>query len=152
MSDKDQPIFKPENISMVEHKLVKGMVDVPEDFEPMHVMGHYVENALDLGFNIDEQLVKADFTIEIRTESQDLNKKEATGTFHLVFIYQVEGLNNLAKPRENRFIELNPALANALSSVTYSTSRGILLTRLQGTALQNFILPIINPNKLLHDK
>jgi hypothetical protein len=152
MSDKDQPIFKPENIGMVEYKMVKGLVDVPEDFEPMHVEGHHVENALDLGFNIDEQLVKADFTIEIRTESQDLNQKEAAGIFHLVFIYQVEGLDDMAKPDENRFIELNPALANALSSVTYSTSRGILLTLLQGTALQNFILPIINPNKLLHHR
>ncbi|GAO27720.1 hypothetical protein JCM15548_14569 [Geofilum rubicundum JCM 15548] len=47
-------------------------------------------------------------------------------------------------------MDLHPDLGNALSSVTYSTSRGILLTKMQGTALQNFVLPIINPNKLLH--
>jgi hypothetical protein len=68
----------------------------------------------------------------------------------LVFIYQTENLKDLAKPDDNNLIKLDPGLANALSSVTYSTSRGILLTRLQGTALQNFVLPIINPNKLLH--
>jgi len=70
----------------------------------------------------------------------------------LVFVYHIENLNELANPDDKKLIQLHPALANALSSVTYSTSRGILLTRLQGTALQNFVLPIINPNKLLHNK
>ena len=72
--------------------------------------------------------------------------------FHLVFVYRVENLEELAKPDKNNLLDLYPALGNALSSITYSTSRGILLSRLQGTALQNFVLPIINPNKLLHNK
>jgi hypothetical protein len=46
---------------------------------------------------------------------------------------------------------LDPDLGNALSAITYSTARGILLTRLQGTAFQDFILPIINPNNLLNN-
>jgi hypothetical protein len=151
MSDNNN-IFDPEKISIVEFKLVKGQVDVPEEFETSNEEGHHLDNSLQLGFNLDEKLVKADFTIKIKTESKGQNAKEATGNFHLVFIYHVENLNDLAKPDDKNLIELHPGLANALSSVTYSTSRGILLTRLQGTALQNFVLPIINPNKLLHKK
>ena len=63
-----------------------------------------------------------------------------------------ENLEELASSKKNKRLHLNPALTNAISSVTYSTSRGILLTRLQGTALQNFVLPIINPNNLLVNK
>jgi hypothetical protein len=70
----------------------------------------------------------------------------------LIFIYRIENLEELAFPEKNKRLHLNPALTNALSSVTYSTSRGILLTRLQGTALQHFVLPIINPNNLLVNK
>jgi hypothetical protein len=72
--------------------------------------------------------------------------------FTLIFIYRVENLEELAIEDKNKKLNLNPGLANALSSVTYSTSRGILITRLQGTALQNFVLPIINPNNLLRNK
>jgi len=151
MSDNNN-IFDPEKISIVEFKMVKGQVDVPEEFEAANVEGHHLDNSLQLGFNLDEKLVKSDFTIEIKTESKGQNTKEASGNFHLVFLYHIENLNDLAKPDDKNLIELHPALANALSSVTYSTSRGILLTRLQGTALQNFVLPIINPNKLLHNK
>lgn len=150
MSDSNN-IFNPDKISIVEFKMVKGQVDVPEEFENANVEGHHVDNTLQFGFNLDEKLVKADFTIELKTKSKGQNVKEATGNFHLVFIYHVENLSDLAKPDDKNLIELHPGLANALSSVTYSTSRGILLTRLQGTALQNFVLPIINPNSLLHN-
>jgi len=151
MSDSNN-IFDPEKISIEEFKMIKGLVDVPEEFDITTIEGHHLDNSLQLGFNLIEKLVKADILIEIKTKSRGQNIKEATGSFHLVFIYQVENLEELAKPDEKNLIELHPGLANALSSVTYSTSRGILLTRLQGTALQNFVLPIINPNKLLHKK
>lgn len=151
MSDKNN-IFAPEKISIVEFKMVKGQVDTPEDFDQSKVEGHHIDNGLQLGLDLDDKLVKADFTIEIKTESKGRNQKESTGSFHLVFIYHVENLEELATPDKNNLIELHPALGNALSSVTYSTARGILLTRLQGTALQNFVLPVINPNKLLHNQ
>ncbi|WP_143960171.1 hypothetical protein [Litoribacter populi] len=145
-------LFDPEKISIIDFKMVKGQVEVPEEFDTANVEGHHLDNSLQFGFNLNEKLVKADFTIEIKTESKDKKAKEATGNFHLVFIYQVENIHDLAKPDDNNLIELHPGLANALSSVTYSTSRGVLLTRLQGTALQTFVLPIINPSSLLHNK
>jgi len=151
MSDNNN-LFDPAKITIVEFKMVKGQVDVPEEFEMSNVEGHSVDNSLQLGFSLGDKLVKADYTIELRTKSRGGSAKEATGNFHLVFIFHVENLNDLAKPDDRNLIEMHPALANALSSVTYSTSRGILLTRLQGTALQNFVLPIINPNDLLHNK
>ena len=50
---------------------------------------------------------------------------------------------------KDEIITVHPALGNALASITYSTSRGILMTRFQGTVLSDFILPVINPNDLL---
>jgi hypothetical protein len=147
----DHQFFDPERLSIIEFKFIKGQVDTPEDFIINKIDGHQLENTLQLAFNLEEKLVKADFSIQIKTESKGGNKKEAMGSFHLVFIYHVANLEELAKPDKNNLIELHPALGNALSSITYSTSRGVLLTRLQGTALQNFVLPIINPNKLLHN-
>lgn len=143
-------LFQAEKINIVDFKLLKGQVETPDDFAIENVEGHHLENSLELAFNLEDKLVKADFTVTISTESKQKNKEEAKGSFHLVFIFKVENLEQLAIPNENKMIELNANLGNALSSITYSTSRGILITRLQGTALQNFILPVINPNSLLH--
>lgn len=150
MSDRNN-IFSPEKITIVDFKIVKDQVDTPEDFDSKKIEGHHLNNDLQLGFNLEDKLVKADITIEIRTESEMQNENECIGNFHLVFIYYVENLEDLATRNKNNLIDLHPALGNTLSSITYSTARGVLLTRLQGTALQDLILPIINPNNLLHN-
>jgi len=151
MSDSNTS-FDPEKIKIVEFKMVKAQIDEPEVFESEDVEGHLLDNSLQFGFNLEEKLVKADFTIEIKTKSKGQNTSEVSGNFHLLYIYHVENLNELATSDDKNLIILHPSFANALSSVTYSTSRGILMIRLQGTALQNFVLPIINPNKLLSAK
>jgi hypothetical protein len=150
MSDKS--IFDPEKLSILDFKFVKGQVETPEDFDVTKIEGHHLENSLLLATDMSQNLIKADFNIEIKTDSQGQNIEEATGSFHLVFVYKVDNLEELANWENPNILELNPVLGNALASITYSTARGIMLTRLQGTAFMDFILPIINPNKLLHHK
>jgi hypothetical protein len=146
----DNNMFDPKKISLVEFKMTKGVVETPQDFDTTKIVGHQLDNSLLLGFNLEDKLAKADFTVDIKTDTKGENSIEAMASFHLVFIYRVENLEELAIPHEQNILEINPGLANALSSVSYSTARGILLTRLQGTAFQNFFLPIINPNSLIN--
>ncbi len=148
----DNHIFDPEKMTLIEFKMIKGQVDTPENFDINKVVGHQLDNSLQLGFNLDDKLAKADFTVDIKTDSKGGNENETTGHFHLIFIYRIENLEVLAIPAKNNKIDLNAELGDALSSVSYSTARGILLTRFLDTGLKNFILPIINPNKLRHGK
>lgn len=145
----DKQLFQPEKLSMVDYKLIQGHIEAPEDFVNQPEQNYYVESNLDFGFNLGEKLIKADFTVDIKTEGGGKNNEEATGNFHFAFFYKVDNLEELAI-LEGNTIDVNPALANALGSITYSTSRGILLTRLQGTVLQKFILPVIDPNTLFN--
>lgn len=145
----DNEFFDPEKISILEFKFIKGQVETPEGFEVDKVQGNNVENSLQFGFNIEDKLVKADFQITLKTNSSGKNSIEASGIFHLVYIYKVENLEKLATIVKENHLDINPWLANALASITYSTSRGVLITRLQGTAFQGFMLPVIDPNKLL---
>ena len=69
MSDKHN-LFDPEKISIIDFKMVKGQVDTSEDFDPSKIEGYHLDNGLQFGFSQDEKLVKADFTIEIKTESK----------------------------------------------------------------------------------
>ena len=49
------------------------------------------------------------------------------------------------KPRYN----IDGGLGSTLVSIAYSTVRGIIFTRTQGTSLGSVILPVIDPKKLM---
>ncbi|WP_291402981.1 hypothetical protein [Daejeonella sp.] len=151
MLDKNS-CFDPSQIRLKEFKLLKEQIEIPQDFDSIQVEGFHLDNGLQLGFNLEEHLVKADFKVKINTKGQGHNQDESYANFHLIFIFRIDNLEDFAKPNKNNLIELHPDLANALASITYSTSRGVLLTKLQGTALGNFILPVINPNDLISDQ
>lgn len=141
--------LQPDKIHIVNTQIVKCNIDFPFDFSTENVQGHEYDLGFDLAFNLEDSLVKADFELTVTTKSKEEVEQEANGVFHFVFIYNVENLNELVIPDKNKELLLSGGLGNALASITYSTSRGMLFARLKGTGLENFMLPVIDPNSLL---
>lgn len=149
MSAKKEGKLVPEKINIVNTQIVKCNIDSPFDFSLENIEGHSFDLDFELAFNLDDSMVKADFVLNASTKSKEEVENEAVGAFHFVYVFHVENLQELAIPDENKEISLHGGLGNALASITYSTSRGILLARLKGTGLENFVLPVIDPNSLL---
>lgn len=149
----DNSKFDPEKIYFLDYKLLKGNIESPFEFDTNSVTGYEYGFNFDMGFNFGEKTIKADFGLNVKTKSKRIKKQTeplfAEGNFHLSFIFHVENLDELSHVKEDDSIDLNPALANAIAAITFSTSRGILMNRVQGTALCNFILPVVSPDKLL---
>lgn len=142
-------LLQPEKIEIVDFKIIKGQINSPFDFEEEKVKGHNFNVNFELGFNIPDRLIKADFLVNVETISEKENTEEAVGAFSFVYVFYVENIEELTKLEKDNTVTLSSVLGNALASITYSTSRGILMTRFQGTVLHDFILPVINPNSLL---
>lgn len=140
--------LEPSKIHIVDFKIVSGQINSPFEFKSNDIEGHAYDIEFALGFNLNEKLVKADFSVNVQTKSK-AEVDEAIGAFKFVYIFFVENIEELAILEKDNTITLHEALGNSLSSITYSTSRGILMTRFQGTVLKDFILPVINPNELL---
>ncbi len=146
----ERKAIQPDKIVIKEFRLIKGQLDSPYEFRITGIKSFDFKVDLGTGVNLVENLVKADFTIHVSTKSAE-NSIEATGSYHLVFIFFVELLNEHAVVLEDGTIDWNPYLANAIASITYSTSRGILWSRFQGTVMEDFILPVVDPNVLLQN-
>lgn len=145
-------LFNPSKLSIADFRLLKGQVEASEEFAPDYIHGHNVETSFELGFNLEEKLVRADLTVKIITDSRGRNKQEAQGIFQFVYIFKVENLEELSIPNPKGLMIVDPGLGSAIASVSYSTARGVLITRLQGTAMQGFILPVIDAASLLLDR
>jgi hypothetical protein len=145
-------LLQPDKIEIVDFKIIKGQINSPFDFENDKVKSHIFNLNFELGFNIPDKLIKVEFSVNIETKSEKEDGEEAIGAFSFVYVFHIENIEDLTKVEDDETVAVHPILGNTLASITYSTSRGILMTRFQGTALSNFILPVIDPNKLLQEK
>ncbi len=136
---------------MREFRLVKGQIDSPFDFRMGDIKSFDFKVDFNSSFNFDESLIKADFVIDVTTISNEA-VTEAFCNYHFVFLFHVENLKEHAQPLDDGTIDWNPFLANAIASITYSTARGILIARFQGTVMRDFILPVVDPNALWKKK
>lgn len=139
--------IQPNKISIREFRLVKGLIDSPFDFKLSEIKSFDFKVDLKTGFNLEEGLIKADFIIDVATISNQ-PVMESTCNYHFVFLFHVEDLKEHAVIGADMGVDWNPYLANAIASITYSTSRGILMSRFQGTIMKDFILPVVDPNSL----
>ncbi|SMD42074.1 hypothetical protein SAMN00777080_0611 [Aquiflexum balticum DSM 16537] len=145
----DLGILQPDKINIVDFKIINGSLSNPFGFKADLLEGHQFDVNFDLGFNIEDKLVKADFEVSVFTKSKE-EQDEVSGKFHFVFVFLVENLEQLViEDKDKKSLTINGDLGNALASICYSTSRGILMSRFQGTPLKDFILPVIDPNQLL---
>lgn len=143
-------IFEASLLTIEEFKIVKGNIENPEDFDSGTIEGFEVNNNLTIGFRVEDQLAKADLYVKVHSKSKNID--EAVGEFHFVFIYSVENLNDFVKADTDNGLIVNKELFESISEISYSTARGVLLTKVQGGSLENFILPIVNPMKSTKDK
>lgn len=139
--------IQPDKIIMREFRLVKGQIDSPFDFKVSDIKSFDFKVDFNTSFNLDEGLIKADFVIDVTTISNEPTT-EAFCNYHFVFLFYLENLKEHVQALEDGNIDWNPYLANAIASISYSTSRGILIARFQGTVMKDFILPVVDPNAL----
>ncbi len=143
-----KPAFNSDRITIEDFKIVSGFLDASGDFEPKMIETYEVNYAFDMGFYLAGNKVRSVLIIEVKTKSTP-SQSEAKGKFELHYHFNVEHLKELAIAGKNEMIDVSPDLANAIASITYSTSRGILLARMQNTAFEQFILPVVSPNELV---
>jgi hypothetical protein len=138
-----------EKIIIKDFRIIKANINSPIDYLINDKVIYRSEVNYELGFNREQHLAKANFIVNIRTDDKDANTEEASTTFEFVFLYEIENIEELIEEdSNNQDIVIDLGLSNALAAITYSTSRGILMSRLQGTVFGNFILPVISPNSL----
>ncbi len=144
-------VLNPERIEILGFQILNASINRPEDFDSELIESFEYETNLELAFNLDEDLIKSTLNVDVQSQSQR-EQIEAHTFYQLVFIFRYPSLNELIHLGLDGELGADMSLGNAISSISYSTSRGILMARFQGTAFSDFILPVVNPNDLMADK
>lgn len=98
--------------------------------------------------DIEKNKLKVLFTCEMKTERKaDGEPIDISGTFEISYTFTVKNLGELASI-DDKQIKIDNKLLISLFNLAYSTSRGVIYTRCQGTIVNDFILPILPTSKL----
>lgn len=146
---KNEILHDPSKIHILDFRIISGEINSPFEFDPDVITGYSFDVDYDMSFNLVENLVKADFKVDVMALNEHNIETNAKGSFNFVFIFKIENLDQLTETTEENHVTPDSWLASSLAAITFSTSRGILMTRFQGTALRGFILPVVDPNILL---
>ncbi len=146
--------LNPDLLHLADVKIVKAQIDSPLELYENLPSTWSLHLDFDASFNLENNLVKTELLIESKTKTDKKGEKnqEAEGIFQIAFFFLVENLKELTSLSEDNLLIVDNGLLNALASISYSTARGILLTRYKGTAFNDFILPVIKPDDLYKNK
>jgi hypothetical protein len=149
MTEKKKQQVQTEQIHLLDVKIVKGQLSVEEETtsEEDLEFTYQTDYGLEVYTSLESLVVRLLFTVKVK----GLNGNDAqigSAEYTIEFIYKVDELKEFIS-MQGEIVMLNSHLAATLVMIAYSTVRGIVLTRLQGTCLEEFIMPVANPVTLL---
>ncbi len=142
----------PDKIHLLDVKIVKGNIDAGSDLveDRLHSLGIHFD--IKDSFQLKEKLARFLFT----TKFNGLDKKDKplplSAEFSFDFVFKVDNLEDYITnlDQKNNTVDVSSTLGHMLIAIVYSTARGIILTRTQGTIIKNgILLPVINTQRLL---
>lgn len=134
-----------DKLHLVKFELLKSVIDVPENFDGLNAASFNTELDFSAGLDYENKVFRTVLKVKIVMQSE--NEKKAVSSHHFSYFFYVENLEELVVEENQSAVDSD--LTAALAAISYSTSRGVLFTRLKDTVFEKFILPIISPNELL---
>ncbi len=127
------------NITITESSIEDKSFGIePDDFDFSIESNH--------AFNEKENFIKIEFLITINGEYKENDECSLKATFQLTYVF---GIDNFEELFNKDTMAIDNRLGITVTSIAYSSSRGIIFEKLRGTFLANFILPVIRPADLM---
>jgi hypothetical protein len=96
-------------------------------------------------FNMEQEVIRLVFTIEMETKLE--SAKEIRAVYTTEHLFQVKGLSEWVTKAEEKFV-VDPELNEALTIQAYSTARGMIHQKFNGTWFSDFVLPVAKSGAL----
>lgn len=144
----------PDKIQVLNIRTVKGNISGTADVSENMIGGHHFNFELGTGVDLKEKIVGLQLTVDITVQDKEGAVLDLKGSYTHEIIFSIENLEEFVTEEsyselENKQFTIDGMLGSVLVSIAYSTIRGIIFIRTQGTSLGSVILPIVDPKKLM---
>jgi len=144
--------IEPEKIHLLNIRTVRGNIDSKNEADSESVAGHTFSFEVQSGMDTDKNIIGLLLTIDIEAVDNSDQPLGIRGSYTHELIFQTENMLDFVeeKERDGKTEKIiDSLLVSTLIGIGYSTVRGIIFSRTQGTSLNSVIIPIIDPKKLM---
>ena len=152
--------IKPDKIHLLGATVLKTNINPSQEFlesrvEPDNITVGFSQ---DSRFDFAEGIVLIILNIRLTGKNKDGADIGLEGDYSIEFVFRVDNFDEFVSEtketiddKEVTTKQVEGILGGTLMGIAYSTARGIILERTQGTSFQDsgVIIPVINPNDLL---
>lgn len=151
MSEIKNKTVVPEKIHLQSIRVLNGSIVSDPDIETTAAQGFTTLFEVQTGIDLPNEGIRFVFRVTLNGIDENDHPIDVKAEYTIEFSFQIEELEGyvVRQSEEAKDLLLQAPLGGTLMAIVYSTSRGIILTRTQGTILDGIILPVIDPMKLL---
>lgn len=140
-----------ENIHLLKVRTIAGFINQSDDIDEDDISGFESNFSFSTAYSIESKRIKNILEVKIQAIGKE-KKIELEAGYTLEFVFKIDNFEDLSKIQDDGTVKISVHLAATLAGICYSTLRGIVLEKTQGTLLNTVILPVINPYSLLANK
>lgn len=140
-----------ENIHLLKVRTIAGFINQSDDIDEDDISGFESNFSFSTAYSIESKRIKNILEVKIQAIGKE-KKIELEAGYTLEFVFKIDNFEDLSKIQDDGTVKISVHLAATLAGICYSTLRGIVLEKTQGTLLSTVILPVINPYSLLTNK
>lgn len=148
---KDRKI-EPEKISIKALQTIKGSIESPPNLNLAASGEPQFDFDFQYGLSPDEKIVGIILGVTIVAIWPNQSNSQVTAAFTHELVFKVENLEDFVDTPEDSKPVVDRLMLGTLIGIAYSTIRGIIYTRTQGTALKGVILPVVDPKKFIPEE
>lgn len=139
-----------EKMHMLSVKTLKGNIDSASGIDPNLITGHSFDFQLGHGMDTEQKLIGFELKIDIEALGKKNEPLGIKGSYTHEIVFKVENMDDFIDQAEKpEDTVMDYMLMATLVGIAYSTVRGIIFTRTQGTSLNTVILPVVDPKKII---
>lgn len=142
--------IKPDLIHIITLNVYKALVNTSKEYldNPVNIENIQVKYAQDSAFNFNENGIRIRLEVILDALNKDNEAIGLNAEYGVEFHFVVDNMNEFIV-EEGKTKKLKGILGGTLMGISYSTIRGIVFDRTQGTFFRGVILPVIDPNELI---
>ncbi len=138
--------FNPELIEILGINIFKTNIETTDDFieNNKKSSGFEFGVAQSMGYNLEDKRIQVRMFYNFEGKDEQHEPVGLSGEYGIDFQFFIQNLDDFVLKNAINEVEIHTVLASSLIRIAYSTSRGIILEKTQGTVLNGAILPVIN--------